>query len=263
MRNVELSALSARLAFTALFSWNTPALFVTVLIATPLLQLGFFVLLGTSLDYGNPLYYTVGLSLQGATAASIGGLVGVIAEERGFGTLGVILVSPASRLAVFVGRMAPGVVFAVMVAGLTAAVGFVLAGWGADLVQVLLFAAAILIAALSGSALGLALSAFGLVYRDIFQVAMIAQFVLLLCTGASIQSADLPAWVRLIAEGLPLTHAIAAGRLIVQGGDSTGVPILALFAAELAVAVVWTGVALVLMVALERAARAGARVDLA
>lgn len=259
MSAVRTVAISARLAFRSLFAWNTPALFVIVLLITPLLQMAFFVLLGQSLEYRYPTYFVIGLALQGATAGSVGGLVSTIAEERGFGTLLHIVVSPASRVAVFVGRMAPGVLSATGVAVLSSVFGLLFVGWPFDAAGSAVFLGAILASSFSGAALGLCLSSVGLIFRDIYQLALIAHFALLVLTGATIARGDLPIVLQWVGGGLPLTHAIDAARRLAEDGvqaDSA-----ALLGVELVVGCAWLLLALALTVVLERASRRTGALD--
>lgn len=261
MRNLRLTLLAGRLSFRALFSWNTPSLFFSVLVITPILQMLFFVLLGSSLDYKNGMFFVIGASLQGATSASVAGLVGVIAEERRFGTLTFLMLSPASRIAVFVGKLLPGLGFAAGVSIFTSTLGFLVAGWPMDLTKSLEYFLVILAASFSGAALGLMLSAFGLIYRDIFQIASAMQFVLLLVTGATVDSVDLPRWVQIIGQGMPLTHAIEAARGLANNATGTH-RYLVLMLSEILVGLFWLFVALCLMKLLEVMAKRDATIEL-
>ena len=221
----------------------------------------FFSFLGASLDYKNNLFFIVGLSIQGATAASVAGLVGVIAEERRFGTLTFLLLSPASRIAVFVGRLLPGVAIATGVSVFTSILGFLVVDWPLNLVESFGYLLLIFVASLAGAALGLVLSAFGLIYREIFQISSAVQLVMLVITGATVASSDLPQWIRVLAQGSPLTHAIQAARGLVSDTLRAS-DYWVLIASETLVATVWLLVALFLMKNLEVRARQKATVDL-
>lgn len=223
--------------------------------------MAFFSILGASLDYKNNTFFIVGTSLLGATAASVAGLVGVIAEERRFGTLTFLLLSPASRIAVFVGRLLPGVVIAMGVSVFTSALGFLVVGWPFNLTKSFGYLLVIFVASLAGASLGLALSAFGLVYRDIYQISSAAQLMLLVITGATVDSVDLPQWIRFLAQGSPLTHAIQAAHGLVNDALSAHAYWI-LIASEVLVGFAWLLMALVLMKILEVKARQAATVEL-
>lgn len=221
----------------------------------------FFSLLGASLDYKNSTFFIIGTSLQGATSASVAGLVGVIAEERRFGTLTFLILSPASRIAVFVGRLLPGVAIAMGVSVFTSTLGFLIVGWPLNLAKSLGYLLIIFVASLAGATLGLTLSAFGLIYRDIFQISSAVQLVLLVITGATVDFVDLPQWVRVLAQGTPLTHAVQAAHGLVDSTLSAP-DYWILIASETLVAMVWLLAALVLMRVLEVKAKQAATVEL-
>jgi ABC-2 type transport system permease protein len=257
LRTIGISGL---LGFRALFAWNTPGLFVTSLLLTPTLQILFFVALGQALSYQDPAFFIVGNGIQVAATAGIAGMVSVIADERRFGTLSMVLGSPGSRVAVFVGRMLPGVVCGFIVASLTSVVGLALVSRPLDPPQFLLYMLAIIVAAVSCSAMGLALSACGLVYRDIFQIATAAYLLTMVVSGANIDRSTLPEWTRILGDALPTTHAIDAVRAMLDG--QTVRTALASVALEGCVAAVWVAVALVLMKLFERVAKRRDALDL-
>jgi ABC-2 type transport system permease protein len=243
MRNfLRLVGTSALLGYRALFAWNTPGLFVTTLVLTPLLQVAFFVILGGSLHYHDPSFFVIGNSIQVASAAGISGLVSVVADERRFGTLSHILASPAPRVAVFLGRTLPGVVLGAAVSIFTSAVGFAFLGWPITGAALWVFLLAILAASFSSAAFGLFLSALGLVYRDIYQIASAAYLLLLIVSGANIAREDLPAWLRVIGDALPEAHSIAAARSLVAGSATSATWLDLGF--ELLVGVVWLALSL-------------------
>lgn len=260
MTFLRTAGISGLLGFRALFAWNTPGLFVTSLLLTPTLQIVFFVALGNALDYQDPAFFIVGNGIQVAATAGIAGMVSVIADERRFGTLALVLGSPGSRVAVFVGRMLPGVVCGFIVASLTSALGLVFVAKPLAPFQLLLYVLAILVASISCSGMGLALSACGLVYRDIFQIATAAYLLTMVVSGANIDRSSLPEWTRILGDALPSTHAIHAVRSMLSGaGLQTTVTSLAF---EGCVALVWIVGALVLMKAFERVAKRRAALDL-
>jgi ABC-2 type transport system permease protein len=261
MRNLRLALLSGKLSFRSLFSWNTPSLFISVLIVTPILQLAFFAFLGNAFKYENFIFFVIGTSILGATSSSVAGLVGVIAEERRFGTLKYLMLSPASRIAVFIGRMAPGILFAVFVSIMTSTFGFLVASVKLDSVTVFSYLLIIVAASFSGACLGLMLSASGLIFRDIYQISNSAQLILLVASGASINIHDLPDWIQEVSKFLPLTHAISAGRNLVELNLITRFYWHSLFS-EILIGFCFLGLALGAMIYFENRSRMSATIDL-
>lgn len=258
MKFIRLASISGKLGYRALFAWNTPALFVTSLLLTPALQTLFFIAFGDANGYGSPQFFITGNAIQATAAAGVGGMVSVIADERRFGTLTSLLASPSSRVAVFVGRLIPGFLSGMVVSLAISVSGFAVAGLPFDIGELWLYALAVLCASLSSATLGLALSAFGLVYRDIFQIATAAYLLILVSSGATVAWSDLPGPLMVVGAFLPAGHSIAAVRSL-AGGESA---FWAESGLEAIVAIGWLTVALLLMRVLEWRARNSARVDL-
>ncbi|QIZ97588.1 ABC transporter permease [Leifsonia sp. PS1209] len=252
--------LSGLFGFRALFAWNSPGLFVATLVVTPVMQVLFFVTLGAAFDYQNASFFVIGNAVQVAAAAGISGMVSVIADERQIGTLSSIIGSPSSSTTVFIGRTLPGVVLGFLVSALTAVLGFSLTGSPIPPDHLLLFALVLAVAAFSCTALGLFLSALGLLYRDIYQIAGAAYLLLLIVSGANFLRQDLPGWVQLLGGVLPQAHAIDAARSLAVGvgaGSAWASTLL-----EFVVGVGWLLLALVGMKVLESLARKRATLDL-
>jgi len=260
IRALRLLALSGWYGYRALFSWNSPGLFVTVLVLTPLLQTVFFVLLGRSLDYQSADFFVLGNGVQVAAAAGIGGLISVIANERQFGTLGHLLASPSPKAIVFLGRVIPGVVLGVAVSVLTIAVGMSVAGEASKLALIPLWLLPIFAVSFSSAALGLALSALGLVYRDIYQIATAAGLLLLVVSGANLDRRGLPTPLFYLGSVLPQANGVDAAREIAINGWSESAAISVLL--EMCVGLVWLLLAVFGVSWMARRARIHATLDL-
>lgn len=259
MSSLRITLVSARLGYRALFAWNTPALFATSLVVTPALQTLFFIVLGAANNYGDPQFFIIGNAIQATAAAGVGGMVSVIADERRFATLSVLLAAPSSNLAVFVGRLVPGVLSGVIVSLVIFTSGFALTGVPFPITSIGLYAIAVILASISCSTLGLALSAFGLIYRDIYQLATGAYLLMLVTSGANIAWADLPTPLLVIGAVLPTGHSIEAVRSLEHADLGTFATQCVL---EVSVAALWLTAALTLVHVFERRARSTASIDL-
>lgn len=218
---------SAYVGFRGTFAWMSPSFYVGQLIIIPLTQLTFFSLIGA---YGGaqPLeFYLVGNAM--ALAATGGFFMAyLLTEERGLGTLPYLLASPANRLALFFGRVA----LRILETGVYVLLGFLWAAlifglslpataWGGILL-------AAVTAAISISGLGLLVGALALVALDIFMVASLTSFGLLLVSGANIPLDELPLALRLLGQALPLSRSIEAARSLAAGEPlSITLPLLA------------------------------------
>ena len=87
-----------------------------------LTQLAFFVYLGRTAHVADDAYYVAGNALVAAAAPSLFGMAQTVAGERYTHTLYLLVVSPASRIAVFFGRSLPATVNGIVVSIWTLAI---------------------------------------------------------------------------------------------------------------------------------------------
>lgn len=239
-------------SYRALFAWVNPWVFVPMLVAYPLFQILFFAYLGRSAGL-KPSFFLVGDSFVAAALAGLFGMGHSIGGERRFQTLPILLASPASRLALFLGRSVPTVVNGFVVAALSFTLGAAILGlrFGAtDLAQL---AVVLVVSCLSCTALGLCIGALGLRGRSVSVFADSIGAVLLIVSGANVPFERLPGVVRTIATGIPLTHGIQAARKVIEGSSlgSVAGPI----EAELAVAACYFAAGILLVRVFEWQAR--------
>lgn len=258
-RTARLVVVGGTISYRALFNWTSPAMFTGTLLAGPLLQLVFFTFLGRQLGVADDRFYILGNAVLASSTACVYGGTMAVANERRYGTLGAVLLSPRSRTALWTGRALPYVVNGLFVTVVTLAAGALLLGLRIPAAALPGLAAAIGAAALSCSAFGITLGALGLRFRDVFLVSNVASAVLLLLTGANVPRGTLPGWMRTAGDLLPLTHATGAARALAAGG--TWRAALPGVGAELAVAAGYTVLAVVLLRIFERGSRKRATLD--
>jgi ABC-2 type transport system permease protein len=251
----------ALLSYRALFRWLRPATYLASKVAMPLSQILFFTLLGTyATGRGSAAFYIVGNSVQMAAVSGIYGVTMSIGGDRWQGTLVYLFGTPANRLALFLGRS----FFHILDGIFGVFVGFL---WGVILLGLDLSRASpaaliltVLTATVSTSGLGLLMGGLALITRNIMFVNNTVYFLLLILSGANIPPERLPAFVRTLSRGLPLTRAIEAARRIVAGQGLSGVG--RLLAAELAVGAVYIALGYVLFRWFESQARRRGTIEL-
>jgi ABC-2 type transport system permease protein len=204
-------------SYRALFGWLSPWIAVPMFVIAPLFQLLFFAYLGRATNVANDTYFVIGNALLAAALPGLVGMGGSIDGERSTKTLGMLLASPASRVALFLGRTLPAIAngFAVSVVCLVA--GSLVLGVHVAASTVPGLALIIVVCAFSCSALGLCTGAVGLRARQVVTFSWLFVPVLLLVSGANVPRARLPEWLQAVGSGLPLTHGIAAARALVAG----------------------------------------------
>ncbi len=219
MRSVRVFFIGGLLAYRALFSWLSPWIFIPTLLVLPVFQILLFAFVGRHAGLESDEFYVIGNAVQSSSTPCLAAMTMAIAGERYERTLGVVLVTPARRVPMFLGRALPVVanawacsLFSLLVGGTLLGVGIHAGAW-------LPVSLVVLVGCLSCSALALSLGALALRLRDTSTLTNITYGVLLIVSGANVPLAALPAWLAAIAEWLPLTHAIAAARLLAAGAS--------------------------------------------
>ncbi|RAG84054.1 ABC transporter permease [Streptacidiphilus pinicola] len=261
MKPLRFFVLGGTMAYRALFNWTTPALFVGTLLGAPLVQMLFFVFLGRQLGLADDEFYVIGNAVLAASIACVYGGAMAVANERRYGTLGAVLLSPRSRNLLWLGRALPYIANGLLVTGVNLAAGDLLLGLHLSLAAVVRMLPLLLTATVGCSAFGLLLGAVGLRLRDVFLIANVMFVLMLLLSGANVPRASLPGWMRIAGDLLPLTHAITGLRAALAGGASLSSSVGSSLAAEAAVGGCYLLAAVFLLHWFERSSRLRATLD--
>ncbi len=206
-------------SYRALFYWLTPWVYVPSLLVAPIFQILLFVYIGRSAGLESDEFYVIGNALQYAAIPCVFAMGFAIGGERYQKTLGPILVSPARRLPLFLGRAVPVMLNGAFVAAFSLAVGGLLLGIDVPASALGPLALVVLVCAFSCTGLGLINAGLGLRVREVAVLANIMVGLLLIFTGANVPLEELPGWMRAISEVIPLTHGIEAARLLADGAS--------------------------------------------
>jgi ABC-2 type transport system permease protein len=225
------------ISFRALFSFLRPEIYIPSMLVAPIFQILLFVYIGRSAGLESDEFFVIGNAVQYAAIPCLFAMTFTIGGERFQHTLGYILVSPAPRLPLFLGRALPVVVNGFFVAAFALAVGGLIVGIDVPASSYAPLALATAICAFSCTGLGLVGAGIGLLLREQAVLANIMFGVLLVFTGANVPVAELPEWMQAISEVLPFTHGIEAARRIADGEALSDVG--GLLGAELVIGVVY------------------------
>ncbi len=246
MNSVRVFFFGGLASYRALFGWLSPWVFIPSLVVAPIFQILLFVYIGRSAQLASDEFYVIGNAIQYASIPCLFAMTHIIAGERYQQTLGSILISPARRLPLFLGRALPVALNGFFVAAFALLVGGAIVGVGVPSSAYAPIAVVTAVSAFSCTGLGLVNAGLGLIVRETAVLSNIIFGILLVFSGANVPLDDLPAWMRLVSEGLPFRHGIEAARELADGaafGD-----VLGLVGAELLVG----GIYLVLGFALIR-----------
>jgi ABC-2 type transport system permease protein len=140
-----------------------------------------------------------------------------IAGERFQQTLGYILITPARRLPLFVGRALPVVTNGFFVAAFGLIVGGAIVGIDVPASAYAPIALVTAVSAFSCTGLGLLNAGLGFIVRDTSVLSNIIFGLLLVFSGSNVPIDELPRWMQVVSEGMPFTHGIEAARRLADG----------------------------------------------
>ena len=246
-------------SYRALFNWISPWVFFPILVIYPLFQILFFAYLGRYADVQSDEFFLIGNTFVAVAVTGFFGMGNSVANERRSQTLPSVLASPASRVALFLGRALPSVVTGFGVAAISFALGAVMLDVDVTAGEVGRLCAAVLASSFACTAFGLCLGAIGLRGRNMSLFADSISGCLLLTSGANVPFQRLPEWLQTISTGVPLTHGIKAAREIAGGATLGGVDGLLL--TEVAIGAVYAVVGMMLLRWLEYESRRAATLE--
>ena len=259
MTSARVFFVGGLLSYRALFGWLSPWVFVPSLLVAPVFQILLFVYIGRSAQLESDEFYVIGNAIQYAAVPCLFAMTHLVAGERFQQTLGYILITPAKRLPLFVGRTLPVVANGFFVAAFALLAGGAVVGMHLPASSYAPIALVTAVSAFSCTGLGLVNAGLGLVVRETAVLLNILFGVLLIFSGANVPVDELPGWMQVVSEGIPFTHGIAAVRRLADGaslGDVAG-----LVAAEALVGVVYGALGYGVIRAMEVAGRRHATLD--
>jgi ABC-2 type transport system permease protein len=212
-------------SFRALFGWLSPWIYIPSLLVAPVFQILLFAFIGRQTHTNSDEFYVVGNGFQYCAIPCIFAMGHAIEGERWQQTLGYVLVTPAKRVPLFLGRSLPVIVNGAFSVAFALVVGGLILGISVPAGSILPIALTILVTAASCTGLGLTIAAIGFLVRETATLNNIVFGLLLVFCGVNVDIHDpsYPGWMATIAHGLPLTHGIEAGRKLADGAPLSSV----------------------------------------
>ncbi len=185
----------------------------------PLTQMAFFALVDQLGGMTNQIAFTaIGNAVATVTYSSVFSVCQTTDHEKEYGTMEHLLVSPANRAALYVGR---GLI-PILISLATVTVGLVYAAlfFGAVIppAHLLAVAASVTLTAFAMVGFGLLLGGVALYLRTSIILGNIFLFVGLLLSGVNFPVSALPVPLQVLGEAIPLTWGLAAIRSAITGG---------------------------------------------
>jgi ABC-2 type transport system permease protein len=240
-------------SFRALFGWLSPWIYIPSLLVAPVFQILLFAYIGRQTNTNSDEFYVIGNALQYTAIPCIFAMGHTIEGERWQQTLGYVLVTPAKRVPLFLGRSLPVIANGALASAFALVVGGLILGISIPASAILPIALVIVVTSAACTGLGLTIAAIGFLVRETATLNNIVFGLLLVFCGVNVRLEDLPSWMSTIAQGLPLTHGIEAARKLAAGAPFSDVA--GLVAAEAAIGVAYALLGYGLIRALEGLSR--------
>ena len=248
-------------SYRALFHWLTPWVLIPTFIVAPLFELLFFAFVGKDAGVGDSTFFLIGASVLAAAIPALFAMGNTIADERRSQTLGLLLVSPARRLPLFLGRALPVILNGFLVSLVSLVLGSLVLRVPLPPSTWLPLLAVLAITSFSCTGLGLTGAAIGLRVRETATLSNVILGLLIVFGGAYAAVASLPAWMQQVSHVLPLSHGMEAGRAIASGVPVADV--LPLLRDEIAIGLAYSVIGMALLLVFERQSRRHATLELA
>lgn len=241
--------------------WDSYDMWIMEIFLLPLAQMAFFAFLASYLNYGQSYvqYVVVGNALQVMSFSAVFAVANITSQDKWQGTLPSLIVTPANRMALLVGRA----FFQVLMSTLIAVTGLVYAGiiFGVSFSSANLVGIAIVIflTSITMISFGLLISGIGLFMRTAMIVANIFLFLTLLVSGVNFPVSALPAWLQPVSYAIPMTYGVNALRMAISGASLLSmVPVLI---QELVNGLVVLFIGYLLLIGFEKLARSTGRLE--
>jgi ABC-2 type transport system permease protein len=221
--NVRVFFVGGYLSYRALFNWMHWTYYIPTMLGSPLFQVLFFAYVGRFAEVENDEFFVVGNAVQLSAMAGVYGMAMTIGGERWTQTLSSLLATPANRLPLFLGRSLPLIANGIVTSVFAFLVGWAFLDFELTASEIPALAVVVVVSAFSCTSLGLVVGAIGLRARDVFFIANLVVFSLLLFCGVNIPLDTLPGWMQAVGNSLPLTHGIEAARQVADGASLSDV----------------------------------------
>jgi ABC-2 type transport system permease protein len=221
--NLRIFFVGGYLSYRALFNWMHWTYYIPTMLGAPLFQVLFFAYIGRFAQVRNDEFFVVGNAVQLSAMAGIYGMAMTLGGERWTQTLSPLLATPANRLPLFLGRALPLIANGIVTSAFAFVVGWALLDFEMAASQIPALAVVVVASAFACTSFGLVIGALGLRARDVFFLANLFVYLLLLFCGANIPLEALPGWMEAVARTLPLTHGIEAARAVADGARLSAV----------------------------------------
>jgi ABC-2 type transport system permease protein len=260
MGTLRLFFLGGLTSYRALFNWLSPWILIPTFLIDPVFQILLFAFVGRNAGVGSDGFYLIGNAVHYAAVPCLFAMGNTVGGERYSGTLPLLLVSPARRIPLFLGRSLPVILNGFVVAVIALVFGGVLLRVRFGVGSLAPLALVVAVSTFSCTGLGLLNAAASLRVRETAVLPNVFLGILLVFSGVNVPVDRLPHWMASASAWMPLTHGIAAARGVAAGGSLQSVSRNVFL--EAGVGLLYASAGLVLLAVLEYESRRRATLEM-
>ncbi len=241
--------------------WDSYEMWIMQIFVLPPAQMAFFFFLATFVAHSSAeaQFTVIGNAVQSMSFAAVFSVANITSQDKWQGTLQNLIVTPANRMALFVGRAS----FQILMSAVITAAAFVYADFvfGVSFAQTNFVSLAIAIVLTSATMIsfGLLISSVGLYMRTAMIVANVFLFLTMLVSGVNFPISNLPVWLQPVGWAIPMTYGVEAARQAITG--SSVVSLLPLYLEELVDGIAVLFIGYFLLKGFEHLARSSGRLE--
>ncbi len=204
--------------------WDSWEMWIMQIFITPPAEMAFFFLLAIAVYHGpaaliQAQYTVIGNAVQSMSFAAVFAVANITSQDKWQGTLQNLIVTPANRMALFIGRAS----FQIFMSALIVVAAFIYADFvfgisfaHADFVAL---GIAVVLTSVMMISFGLLISSIGLFMRTAMIVANIFLFLTMLVSGVNFPVSVLPVWLQPVSWSIPMTYGVLAARGAIAGAS--------------------------------------------
>lgn len=213
---VQRTLLYSWLSYRALFDFASPRIYIATLVVLPASVGTLFAIISIEVNT-DPTRPVLGSALLAANNAVMYGVATVVMNERWQGTMELWLAAPQGLLRSVLAKSLVHMVNGLITAALTltiVALGFQVGLALSDIWPLLLCALSV---TASATGIGLVTASLGIVARNALAAPNALRSVILLTSGAVVDTAVVAGWLDQLGLVLPVRHAVEAGQQVLHG----------------------------------------------
>jgi len=207
-------SISVKSAFAAVPPW----IWLIQIMLTSFFSMFFFVLLAdfSGSTTSTVSYVAIGNAVQSIAIVSMYSIAMIPGTQKHMETLPAMMQTPASMYTIFIGMSLFSILSGFFAVGVS--LGYA-AFFGVDfsMLNVVSIVVVMIFTALSMSSIGMAIGSIGIYLRTSMILASIMSYIGLVIAGVNFPVSSLPGWVQVFSSAYPLTYAVEATRMSIDG----------------------------------------------